>query len=358
MSSRRTRSPFAAALFLLVLAAAPLALAQKPAKPKKGTKPPPSATAEPEPAPPPPPPPAPEPEPTEESPKPKKAEAAEETEPSIDITNVKEDPSRRYYFVGLRYRGDVIPKFLINAGADEGATIYSNSLGAELDMRKDGMSQVLALTYADYNTGDILFHEKGKPDTSNNYSVVNSSLKAIYASIDLLWSAPISEHLDFEYGFGAGLGIVFGNLGNAWVYQSANGPLVGSNGNHYTPCSGPTDGAADPNTGCKPQNHTNPSPAKFAGYNEDSGLFGPKPILFPMLNIPQIGLRYKPIKQLETRLGLGFSITGFWFGLSADYGLEQPEKGVKASEPPPPPEREESPNNKSSRGPAPPRDTL
>jgi hypothetical protein len=29
------------------------------------------------------------------------------------------------------------------------------------------------------------------------------------------------------------------------------------------------------------------------------------------------------MKQLEARVGGGFSLTGFWFGLSADYGLEQ-----------------------------------
>jgi hypothetical protein len=32
------------------------------------------------------------------------------------------------------------------------------------------------------------------------------------------------------------------------------------------------------------------------------------------------------MKQLETRLGVGFSLTGFWFGLSANYGLEKTTK--------------------------------
>ena len=55
----------------------------------------------------------------------------------------------------------------------------------------------------------------------------------------------------------------------------------------------------------------------------------------PHIAIPQVSLRYKPIRQLETRLSLGFSLTGFWFGLSADYGLEkndqaETEKGKKS----------------------------
>ena len=32
------------------------------------------------------------------------------------------------------------------------------------------------------------------------------------------------------------------------------------------------------------------------------------------------------MKQFEARLGLGFSLTGFWFGLGGAYGLEQKPK--------------------------------
>jgi len=41
--------------------------------------------------------------------------------------------------------------------------------------------------------------------------------------------------------------------------------------------------------------------------------------------VPALGLRYKPIKQLEMRLDAGFGLTGFWWGLSVDYGLEKVE---------------------------------
>ena len=59
------------------------------------------------------------------------------------------------------------------------------------------------------------------------------------------------------------------------------------------------------------------------------------PVLFPHRHFPQLGLRYKPIKQFEARLGLGFSLTGFWFGLSGDYGLEKQPDSERAHEPPP-----------------------
>jgi hypothetical protein len=47
-----------------------------------------------------------------------------------------------------------------------------------------------------------------------------------------------------------------------------------------------------------------------------------------MLNIPQLGLRYKATKEIEARRGRGFGITGFWFGLSADYGIDNSETGA------------------------------
>ena len=43
------------------------------------------------------------------------------------------------------------------------------------------------------------------------------------------------------------------------------------------------------------------------------------------MGIPELGVRYKPIKQLEVRAQVGFSLTGFFFGISGDYGLEKKE---------------------------------
>ena len=75
---------------------------------------------------------------------------------------------------------------------------------------------------------------------------------------------------------------------------------------------------------CNPGTHSNPGVNKVGGYVEPSWAGGGSiPNVFPAINFPQIGVRYKPIKQLETRFGTGFSLTGFWFGLSANYGLEK-----------------------------------
>src|SRR5579863_8770936 len=140
-------------------------------------------------------------------------------EAEVDSTDTREDPDRKYYFIGVRYRGTVIPQFLENLFVDDGATVYSNSLGLEMDIRHGGSSLIPWIQYTDYNTGDILFLQKGQQDIASNRSIVNSSLKAIYLGVDELWSIPIvPTKLDFELGFGVGIGGVFGTLSNNWVY--------------------------------------------------------------------------------------------------------------------------------------------
>jgi hypothetical protein len=261
-------------------------------------------------------------------------------EPAYDIWNTKEDADKRYYFVGLQYRGTVIPQFLLNLFVNDGATVYSNSIGAEIDIRKGGQSLIPWIKYTDYNTGDILFLQKGQDDIASNRSVVNSSLKSLYLGIDELWSVPVANHLDFEFGFGVGVGAVWGDLMNNWVYQNdpippnnPGGPYQSTNGHHYSKCLSTTDAAAGQPTGCPPDTHTTKNPAKVGGYIEPNWFNGgPVPVVFPHISIPQFSLRYKPIKQFEARVSLGFCLTGFWFGLSADYGLERPEDSkAKAS---------------------------
>lgn len=236
-----------------------------------------------------------------------------------DIKDVEEVPGKKYLFIGARYRGNIIPKFMLNLFVDEGATIYSNTIAAELDMRKDGFSLIPALGYTEYGTDDILFKQKGEKDIPGNYSFVNSSMKAIYATVDLLWSAKISKNFEFEYGAGFGLGAIFGDLANNWVYADPNGPLAGSNGQHYSKCQ---TGGTQP--GCNAAEHKNSDTLKVGNYTEPSWFSGgSKPVVFPWISIPQIGLRYKPVKNFVARLGMGFALTGFWFGLNGEYGLEQ-----------------------------------
>jgi hypothetical protein len=255
---------------------------------------------------------------------------------AADNTVTVEDPLKTYYFVGARYRGTIIPKFLVNAFVNGGDTFYSHLVALELDIRKDGHSTMPWLGLATYGFGNTLFENNGSngsgPEFAGNWTVVSSSLNAIYLGLDELWSVPLDEahHWDFEYGFGVGLGVVFGTLNNTWVHTQSGTQI--SEGN-YVPCT-QADLAAMVQ-GCTPADHQNSQTNKVGSgpgqyYSEKAGLLGPKPILFPYIAFPDLGVRWKPVKQFQARFGIGFSLTGFWFGISGDYGLEQPEGAGEA----------------------------
>jgi hypothetical protein len=333
------RSLVRGAAFAFALCFASTAMAQ--AKPKK-PKTPAAKPAEEKPPEPAPEPVAPEPASAADAPvEPKTDSKPTNVEPPAeawDDTDVTEKPGKTYYFIGLRYRGTIVPKFILNLFVDEGKTFYTNTIGIEGDIRKDGFSFIPALSYVEYGTGDILFKEKGKEDVSNNWSVVNSSLKAIYITADLLWSTKVHPNWDFEYGAGFGLGVLFGNLQNNWLYGDPNGPYKREDGVSYSRCQ--TEGNGDvpgyfggksvANT-CQRVAHSNAAEAKVGGYEEKFWTGGGSvPNVFIHLAIPQIGVRFKPRKDLQARLGLGFSLTGFWFGLSANYGLETALEKPKA----------------------------
>ncbi|HEX4448179.1 MAG TPA: hypothetical protein VH044_15630 [Polyangiaceae bacterium] len=298
---------------------------------------------------------APEPAPTETTTPPEAGTvSAAPAEDEDDITNVWEDPGKTHVFIGLRYRGTIVPSFLEHLFVKDGATIYSNTIGAEVDFRKGANSLIVSLGYTEYSFGDTLFLQKGVDDTmANNYTIVSSGLKGIYAGIDDLWSSPLVNHLDLEYGFGLGLGAIFGNLYNDWAWSpsdsmmSVPGQLTGSNGKTYAKCNSQTDGT--PAGICTTGAHKNADTAKVGNYVEPNWFNGGAvPVIFPRI-VGTIGLRYKPIRQLETRLDIGISLTeGFYFGISGDYGLTDDHPHSKTSPASTAPAPEKSPASETS----------
>jgi hypothetical protein len=333
--------PLAATTLLLVFAIAPLALGQdKAKKPKKdstadsasasasASAAPPATAAAAEAAP-------------SAAPSESASAATSVPEPppetnAWDSNNTFEDPHEAYYFIGARYRGTVIPQFIENLFVDDGATVYSNTIGLELDMRKEGHSTIPFITFTDYSLGNTLFLQKGKSSDSGNITMVNSSLKAIFLGLDELYSIPLepTHKVDYEFGFGVGLGVVFGSLVNNWVHpvgQGTAGAIKAQDGNYYAPCQTTGDGP-----GCAIGDHMNATIAKVNQYQEPNWFSGGAvPVLYARLSLQFLGVRYKPVKQVEMRFGAGFALTeGFWFQISGDYGLEKKKEApIKADGP-------------------------
>lgn len=215
-------------------------------------------------------------------------------------------PGKTYHFLGLRYRGYIVPKFMQNMfGADGGRTVYVHDFGPEFAIRKDGFEYLFALTYADYGMKPTPFKASSDPDTA--WEIIESEIKMIQLTADFLWSQEFSPEFSLNYGMGAGLGIVWGDL-----FRTQSYPGGASDPYDYKPCVG--KGSPDASYCGDDNDHYN-------GYKEASWADGgSKPIVFPLLML-ETGLRYKPHRNFAARLDLGFGTSGFIAGLGLDYGL-------------------------------------
>jgi hypothetical protein len=219
-----------------------------------------------------------------------------------------EDPGTTYRFIGLRYRGIVVPKFMMNLFGDGGRTVYVHAFGPEFAIRKDAFEYNFSLWFANYAMDPTPF--KASSDGEDAWEIVSSEIKVIFLTADFLWSHDFSPEFALNYGLGAGFGFVFGDLARVQAY-----PPGGNAGDPYTyeKCNG----VGNPPVGdyCGDDND------HYGSYTEPSWADGgSKPIIFPWL-VFQTGFRYKPHRNFVARLDAGFGTSGFFFGIGADYGL-------------------------------------
>lgn len=245
----------------------------------------------------------------------------------------KEDPHKPYYFVDLKFRDIVLPKFMVSVFGKGGATINVPSVGAEFGYRKGGIEIDTTAWYADYSSNDQGFLFRGKNDGDEAYEKVKSSLKVLYLSVDLLKDIPIDDKGRFSFliGGGVGVGFVFGNLYRNQVYPRDYSTAAGSvpdpnNVGAWNDCPDANALGAPqfqiPGTGNPPKFWCDRSNDHYGAYSEKSWANGgSKPIIFPWVSLPQLSFRYKPIKQVQIRFDTGWSLSGFFFGLSGGYGL-------------------------------------
>ena len=253
----------------------------------------------------------------------KPAPAAEAADPRYDPL---EEQGKRYNFVGMRFRDVIVPKFMINWFADGGATVNVAMFGPEFSTRKNRTEFDFAVQYADYSMNPFIFKGTGEADEA--YEVVSSSMKMFLFTTELLYDVPIDKSGKFSFliGGGVGFGVVFGNLDRNQVYPKggANGSTADPNDpSKWSKCSGP-DSVLTTKTPTTPGGvpYCDAGNDHYGNYTEASWANGgSKPNIFPWLSLPQLSFRYKPIKQLQTRFDTGFSTSGFFFGLSAGYGL-------------------------------------
>jgi hypothetical protein len=219
-----------------------------------------------------------------------------------------EQPGKTYHAVGLRYRAIIVPKFMMNLFGDGGRTVVAHGIGPEFIIRKNAFEYELSAMFTSYAMDPTPF--KASSDNADAWEIVQSKIKVLFLTADFNWSQDFAPEFALNYGFGAGVGIVWGDLFRTQAYPGAG--ANDSTGEGFLPCAD----RGKPNPGyCGTDN------GHYNGYSEPSwASSGSKPVIFPWLAL-QTGLRYKPHRNFIARFDAGFGTSGFFLGLGADYGL-------------------------------------
>lgn len=233
-------------------------------------------------------------------------DAAEDEAPDA----FREERNKTYRWLGLRARAVVIPSFVFGLfGAKGGKTVVSPQVGAELAIRRNDFEYDLWLTYARYALGDTAF--KASNDPENAWEIVSASLNTLTIGSDFLWSHRFNHKVQFVYGIGAGLSMVFGNLYRTQAYPRGGG---------FEKCSSPNNPSIADSTGTQ-YCHTDND--HYNGYKEPSWASGgQKPLIIPWISPFLVGVRWKPHPRVALRFEMGIAMPGpFFFGTSGQFGL-------------------------------------
>ena len=219
-----------------------------------------------------------------------------------------EDPKTTYYFVGLRYRAQVVPQFMINLFAAGGTTVFANGIGPEFTVRKDGFEYVFSALWTKYAFDWTPFKGSSDPDTA--WELVKSNIQVLYFATDFNWTHQVSPAFGLNLGIGAGIGVVWGDLNRVQAYPRSG--TAGKNPDDYLPCQ--AQGLPDATYCGHDNNH-------YGNYSEPSWANGgQKPIFFPWLGFGP-GIRLKPHRNFMMRIDVGWGLIGPYFGASGNYGI-------------------------------------
>ena len=248
----------------------------------------------------------------------------------IDEFDPTERPDTDYFFFGAIARGVIVPEFIqsifvqTEAGQGSTGTPLNMGVGAYFNYRRNGFNITAEAWYLGFGTTGY-YHGLGAAD--DEYERIQSTMGAVFGSFLFGWSFDITNWLAIDLGFGLGLGGLVGDLTRDEAYRD-------SGTRQLRACASP--GSPDPGY-CEPGLETRDSSGRIPD-NQSGGTYqslggpnnGPNPWYFggggvpPMffwLDLPRVGIRIKPIHQVQIRIDGGYNLYGFNFGGSVGYGF-------------------------------------
>ena len=219
-------------------------------------------------------------------------------------------------WLGARFRGYLMPKFVVNAVYDGGSTLFAPGAGLTLETRAGDAVFIVSAAYASYGVPEMPIKRIGAPDT--DYEIVESDLMALFATLDILYNKPLDDagHWSFRIGVSVGVGWMF--LGNLYRTQAYPTKQSGSDPYLYAKCGGPNN----PSGTFRYCNQLDIDATHYPGYTEPSWFEGGKvPTVFPFMAVPLLGLSWTPSRQFGIDLEVAPSLSGLMTGLGFRFGL-------------------------------------
>jgi hypothetical protein len=233
---------------------------------------------------------------------------------------IPSDLGQRYEnTVVLGYRFIALPPFLTNLFAATEDTYFFHSVTAAFELRRGAFTAAPTLGFTSFPSGNTVIGPKGAT-AARDLSYIRSSLFAFSLGVSLRYALPLNDTFAFEFGVDLGGGLFLGSLSRKWLFDDPKGQLS-YGGKNYSFCSA----GNLQKVGCRPQDRAPdlhiPEIRNADTPNADPSQFdrGRKPVFFPWLSLPVIGVRARINETLSASMHMGLSATGFWIGVSGGF---------------------------------------
>ncbi|KYG05648.1 hypothetical protein BE21_39400 [Sorangium cellulosum] len=227
---------------------------------------------------------------------------------------------QRNVWLGAGFRGFFVPQVMFELFGEGGRHAFfpggDVSLSTRLGRRFD---LVFSVAYARFRLQETPFLPNGHPDT--DYEIIESDLQALQADARLVWNIPLDRDERFAFRVGAGLGVGWMFMGELYRTQAYPGDAVPGDQSTFVPgdpyrykkCRGPNN----PEGSFRYCNQLDYDADHYPGYAEPSWFTRPKgkpqglkPVVYPWLLFPELGLSFRPWDRVAFDLRVGASVTG------------------------------------------------
>lgn len=219
-------------------------------------------------------------------------------------------------YLGVNYRGYLVPGFLVNIFGEGGRTFLAPGAGLAFTRTSGAFDLTFSIDYMSLSMGPTPFKPYDTPDTE--YEILQSDLASLHATLELHWNMPLDKKQRVRLRIGGGLGfgvMAFGDLYRTQAYPTS---FVPGDPDTYLPCQGPNNPAGS----FRYCNQLDKDADRYPGYTEPSWFNGGvRPTIYPWVALPMVGLSFRPTPRIAIDVDVAPSVAGLLTSVGARVGF-------------------------------------